>query len=359
MVMPVQTMMELACKPIIAANAAGNPNAGAGGYLLGSDWLLLSVLALVVSTLALSLLYMFASFFRHPQLLTWAKFELFQVFGTAVVMAFFATVVFGACSFDMSFLDTARYPHAINMYQIIGDYFSQLEKAGYLIFTYIMYISKILTSLSRTTVLSSPLGVGSNENPLETMGQITSLLFVMLSGFVTSFLLLQLQMRMLDYLALACIGYLFPLGIFFRCFEPTRSFGGTLLGISISFFLFYPIIMVFNDFLIHKQVADLEKWQEGVNSAAATSVSSGGTPDPHTYVNQVRGIWNSQSPNTYDTFAGRLTEGLLLFINPIMVYFIAAVVLPVINFIVLVEIARGSTAFLGDELDVSNLTRLI
>ena len=360
-------MMEIACKPIVAAHVAGQPlDPTVGGYLLGSDWLMLSLLALVTSAIALSLLYMFASFFRHPQLLTWTKFELFQVFGTAAVMAFFAVVVFGSCTFDMSFLDplspqnpNGHYPAGINMYQIIGDYFSKLEKAGYLIFTYIMYISKVLTFVSRTTVLSSPLGVGSSENPLETMGQITSLLFVMLSGFVTSFLLLQLQMRMLDYLALACIGYLFPLGIFFRCFEPTRSFGGTLLGISVSLFLFYPIIMVFNDFLMHKQVDKLGQWQADANAAALTSVTSGGTPDPHKYMDQVRGIWSMQAPDTYNTFAGRLADGLLLFINPILVYFIAAVVLPVINFIVLVEIARGTTAFLGDEVDVSNLTRLI
>jgi hypothetical protein len=38
---------------------------------------------------------------------------------------------------------------------------------------------------------------------------------------------------------------------------------------------------------------------------------------------------------------------------------VAAIVLPVINFIVLVEIARGFTALLGEEVDVSNLTRLI
>ena len=36
-----------------------------------------------------------------------------------------------------------------------------------------------------------------------------------------------------------------------------------------------------------------------------------------------------------------------------------SILLPVINFIVLVEITRGNTAFLGDEIDVSNLTRLI
>ncbi|MFA6214126.1 MAG: hypothetical protein WC717_02505 [Candidatus Micrarchaeia archaeon] len=357
-------MAAIACSPVMGGEL--------GGLVLGSDWLLLSVLALVVSTLALALLYMFASFFRHPQLLVWTKFELFQLFGTAVVIAFFGVTLISVCTFDLSFLDQkspqnpqGRYipvapGQTTNMYVIIDNYFTQLETLGYLLYGYIMYISKILIFLSRTTVLSSPLGVGSNENPLETMGQVNSLLFVMLSGFITSFLLLQLQMRILDYLAFACIGYLFPLGIFFRCFEPTRSFGGTLLGLSISLFLFYPIIMVFNDYLINSDIANVKEWQKDALAQANGRVAAaGGTPDASQYSNEIGGIWDPDNAGSYNSFAGRITNAVFSLFRPIMVYFVAAVVLPIINFIVLVEIARGSTAFLGDELDVSNLTRLI
>jgi hypothetical protein len=42
-----------------------------------------------------------------------------------------------------------------------------------------------------------------------------------------------------------------------------------------------------------------------------------------------------------------------------MLYFIAAVVLPVINFAVLAEVARALTHLLGEEIDISNLTRMI
>jgi hypothetical protein len=42
-----------------------------------------------------------------------------------------------------------------------------------------------------------------------------------------------------------------------------------------------------------------------------------------------------------------------------MFYIMAAVVLPIINFAVLVEITKGLTKIMGEELDVSNLTRLI
>jgi hypothetical protein len=349
-------MAAIACDPVMRDQL--------GGMLLGGNWLLLSVLALVVSTLALSILYMFASFLRNPQFISWTKFELFQVFGTAAIMVFFGATVYGACTFDMSFLDS-RYQSVMpgqttNMYTIIDNYFDKLEDLGYLIFYFIMWITKWFTFLSRVTLLSSPLGVGSNENPLESLGQLNSLVFVMLSGFITSFMLLQLQMRMLDYIAFATIGYLFPMGIFFRCFEPTRSFGGTLLGISVSLFLFYPIIMVFNDYLMYGPISAVKYDQMAALGQIESNVGTGKTPDPQKVSEGISGTYDPQNGAVgYNGFTEGITGGFLFVLKPVMLYAIAAVVLPVINFIVLVEITRGATAFMGDEIDVSNLTRLI
>ena len=350
--MHMTDMAAIACDPVKAGQL--------GGMLLGGDWLSLSILALVVSTLALALLYMFASFFRHPQLITWTKFELFQVFGTAVIAVFFGITLWGACSFDMSFLDSGRYVavahgQTTNMYVIIDNYFDKLEDAGYYVFFLVAVVTKYFAFVSGVTMYSAPLGIGSNERPLESLGQMNSLIFIALSGFTTSFLMLQLQMRMLDYLAFACIGYLFPMGIFFRCFEPTRSFGGTLLGISVSLFLFYPIIMVFNDYLMYSQIDDLTN-----SSKAALAGSEGkiGAGSGLTGQNMADNMGNLNGAY-FNTFSEGITGGFLFLIKPLMLYVIAAVVLPVINFIVLVEITRGATAFLGDEIDVSNLTRLI
>jgi len=349
----------------MAAIACGPVQGGQyGGALLGDSWLLLSVLALIVSTLALSIVYMVASFLRNPQLLGWTKFELFQVFGTAAIMVFFGTTLVGICAFDMSFLGGPSYVpvgqgQTTNMYTIIDNYFAKLQDVGYLIFGYIMYISKIFAYLSRVTVMSNPMGVGSSESPLESMGQINSLIFIMLSGFITSFLLLQLQMRMLDYMAIACIWYLFPLGIFFRCFQPTRSFGGTLLGIAVSFFLFYPILMVFNDFVIFSSIEEVQTTNYELLSAANQKINGGEAIDSQNgYVMMTEAV-SDPATSWIDKLGETAADGLLVLIKPIMIYVIAAVVLPIINFIVLVEITRGATAFMGDELDVSNLTRMI
>ena len=333
----------------------------AGGVLLGGDWLALSVLALAVSTLALTIVYMVSSFLRNAQLSTWVKFELFQVFGTAVIMVFFASTLAGICIFDMSFLDSSRYLPTQNMYNIVDGYFSRLQDVGYLLFTYMMYVTQSLAYMSRVTIHSSPMGVGSSENPLESMGQLNSLVFVMMSAFVTSFLLLELQMRILDYLVYACLGYLFPMGIFFRCFEPTRSFGGTLLGLSIALFLFYPIIMVFNDYLTYSQITSIQQSMV-INLQSANANTQNGSAIILTNSTSQQGQPISSSTaglSWYEEVWGLASSIVLSFFKPVIVYVIAAVVLPVINFIVLVEITRGATAFLGDELDVSNLTRMI
>ena len=43
----------------------------------------------------------------------------------------------------------------------------------------------------------------------------------------------------------------------------------------------------------------------------------------------------------------------------VFTYIVAAVILPIINFMVYIEVARQMTAFLGTQMDLSNLTRMI
>ena len=74
----------------------------------------------------------------------------------------------------------------------------------------------------------------------------------------------------------------------------------------------------------------------------------GGTED-------VNGVEHAKS----EGLVGGLATGTIFILQPAMLYFMAAVALPILDFIVLVEITRAATKFLGDELDVSNLTRLI
>ncbi len=352
--MPISDMI---CKPILEGSPDAYPNAFG---ILGAGWLELSLLALLTSLLILTLVHIFSNFLRNPQLTTWTKFELFQVLATAGIILFTGTIIFGMCSFDMGFVDPARY-NGMNMYDIIDEYFARLELAAFYLFTIMARVVKILAFMSKIVMYSNPLGVGSVESPLESLGQINSVIFYLLSGFVISFMLIQLQMRMLEYFALAALHYLYPFGIFFRAFEPTRSFGGTLIAISISLFLFYPMILVLNDHIITGQVERAMGASGGMEDELEIAEKSLDPADPkvpdENRIAQEKGDLANRAE--FNSFIEGISGGFLFFMRPLMLYVIAAVVLPIINFIVLVEITKALSKLLGEEIDVSNLTRLI
>lgn len=346
------SLAEAACQPILSSSFPGTFG------ILGSSWIALTFLALFSSLFALVVVFMVANFLRNTPLITWTKFELFQVLGTATILIFSIAWIVGMCSFDMSFLGSGQTPNRylnpatgkfFNMYQIVDNYLNYLENIGYHIFFQLMKISKVITLLQKVTYFSSPLGLGMNDNPLDSLGQINSVIFFMVSGFVTSYLLLGMQMRIMSYMAVAILYYLFPFGIFFRAFEPTRGFGGALIGLSLSFFLFYPIAMVFNDYIMMASLksvdADLQKVTGNtVREPTAQEILPG---VPQTDQDKVRGLGSA------------IGSAMFFYMKSIMFYVMAAVILPVINFAVLVEITKGLTKLMGEELDVSNLTRLI
>lgn len=322
--------------------------------LLGSDWMMLSVLALLVSLLMLSLAYIFANFLRNQPLLAWTKFEMFQIFATALILSMTYMAVVTTCSLDMGFLDDGSGSYlGKSMYDIIEDYFGTLKSTGALLFGYLMIVVRIIGVVSGITYLSNPIGLGMDDSPMQSLGQLNTIVFYMMSGFSTSYLLIGIQMRIVDYMGYAALYYLLPFGIFFRAFEPTRNFGGTLIGLSMTFFLFYPVILVFNDRLLRGPLQEQGVVLSAAETGMQTTIGSG-NPDTSESPSQAFG-----TPTAATDLVGGISSGLIFALKPLMLYFIAAVILPALSFIVLVETARSLTRLLGEEIDVSNLTRMI
>jgi len=353
---------EKACEAIVGSGSVPATFPGTFG-ILGAGWAEVSFLALLFSLFMLAVIYMAAAFFRNQQLLAWTKFELFQILGTAVIFVFTLAVVTGMCSFSLEFLfPPGSEMHGLNMYQVAESYFAKLEYVGQLLFAYMMYVVKVINFLTRVQWISNPMGLGMTDSPLEGIGQLNSVFFYMVSGFVTSYLLLHFQMRIMDYMAVASLFYLFPFGIFFRSFEPTRGFGGALIGISIAFFLFYPLTIAFNYYLIWDPFYNpshgmQQSLSQGIENADQKLDPSQKSLDP----TELRdtGLQQIGDRQGSEGMIGGIATGAIFILQPAMLYFMAAVALPILNFIVLVEITRALTKFLGEEIDVSNLTRLI
>jgi hypothetical protein len=344
------------CQPIVGPNPSFPSQLG----ILGADWLTLSFLALLTSFFVLLLIYMLSYILRNQNLAIWCKFELFQILATATVSVFLIVWIIGMCEFKMDFLnDSSRGIDYTGkqMFDIINDYFDRMKHLGYAVFYLLMKVSKWITFFQKLTFFSNPLGLGAVDTPLDSFGNLQNVISVAASGFTTSFLLFEFQRRIIDYMAYACLYYFAPFGIFFRSFEPTRGVGGALLGLVLSFFLFYPIIIVFNDYMTKRSIDETANFVEKLNKASEPSQEQV-AKNANENVQDLS--FNTDNKNTIaqmnDDISAIVYFGLL---KPIALYIIAAVILPVLNFIVLVEITRGMTKALGDEIDVSNLTRLI
>ncbi len=379
--MTFTNLAQVVCEPIVGTAATSDPlspminAAGFHGGILGGSWLTLSFVALAASLLALVLIYMVGNFLRNQQLLSWCKFEVYQVAGTVIIVVFSLAWVLGMCTFKLDFLNDDKSVPPINftgmnMYVVADGYFEKLDWLGARLFGFMMYVSKIVTLLQKTTYYSSPMGLGVTDNPMDSFGQINSVLFFMVGGFVTSYLLNHMQALALQYMAYASLFYLYPFGIFFRSFEPTRAFGGALVGIAIGFFLFYPIAIGFNHYIMFSGLAKMDKSMEEANNNANNQVDNAPNEKNLGELQEdIRGDPANPAPTPQEQekrSAGKIEDlvkgvgrGTVFLITPVTFYVMAAVILPVLNFVVLVEIIKGLTKLMGDELDVSNLTRLI
>ena len=345
----------MACAPILQNLPPTLPQFG----ILGGSWLELTLLALLVSLFLMLFVYFVGTILRNQSLLAWTKFELFQIFASALVVMIFAFWLVGICSFDMKFLSpiyaVPGSVHGVNMFQVVDNYFATLEHLAYLLFGYMIVFGTWVSFLTNITWASSPMGVGSTETPLQSFGQLNNILFLLVSGFSLSFMLVQMQQKMLEYIAMSVLFYMFPFGIFFRSFEPTRQFGGILIGLSISLLFFYPLMLALNDYVINgpaaSSISDLTGEMQNMNSGGPA-----GMPTGSQVLIELPTLADESTRNELMTGVVGTTMFLL---KPLMLYLFAAVVLPVIDFIVLVETTRALTKTFGEEIDVTNLTRLI
>jgi len=242
----------------------------------------------------------------------------------------------------------------MNMFEVVDDYFAGLEKLAYILLSYMMVFGTWVSLLTNITWASSPMSVGSTETPLQSFGQLNNILFMLVSGFSLSFMLVQMQQKMVEYIAMAVLYYMMPFGVFFRAFEPTRQFGGTLIGLSIALLFFYPLMLSLNDYVVYEPVksatTDLTTQLSNINSGSSAAPTG---------AQVIADLPKLSNPTDRNELISGVTGTTFFLLKPLMVYLFAAVILPVINFIVLVETTRALTKTFGEEIDVSNLTRLI
>jgi len=191
--------------------------------------------------------------------------------------------------------------------------------------------------------------------------------------------LIMIQMELLRYIQFGMLNILLPVGVICRCFGPLRDFGGALMGIAMALFVFYPFVYAVNFAVVLPGQGDtaylldeiavqneLDRVSEGMlidqmNLQELGHIKARLNPDPGVTDRYERayGVLSGVSDVWYQiTIMLDLVAFGWLSFNASHVI-IGVLLLPILNFIIIITAARELSRFLGEEVDVSNLTRMI
>jgi hypothetical protein len=359
-----------------------------GSYgLVGSStglWGYVSIAAgaLSVSVVILAFLYVWGTLFRNPQMSAYVKTEMYEVMISALLIPFIYGAVASMENLTLgSFLPPELIPEdtvtgttaGTTIYDASANYFMRVDNdmSGWLGMNYVfnMYVDQ----LASVTPYARPLGIGLVASPLAGLASpIKQLLYNMSVALSLAFIINYAQLVVYIFALQAFLKYYLPLGIFFRCFTPTRRLGGTLIGVSLAFLFVFPALatitytMFYNKSsgplvsfgsLLNQYVGDLTNgsFSDNFKYFFGTNFSDVGGSVTDLISGVVGGIGTLLQRVVGNTF-------LMLMIFPISIVswaFAIGFVVPAFNLIVFTQAAKSLSKSFGDEVDISSLTRMI
>jgi hypothetical protein len=362
------------------------------GYIVASgangglwNWAALSGLAVMVSGVILALMYTWSALFRNQPLEAYVRQELYELVVSAVLAIFIIGLVGAMNDLTLgSFMPDQLLPGGGStithvdatdtVYSATAKYYARVtnDMEGWLNLNYLMNI--LIDQMASVTPYARPLGVGLVASPMAGFASpIKQVLYNMSVGLSVAYIINVAQLYVYVFALQAFMNYYMPLGIFFRCFTPTRRLGGTLIGVGVAFLFVFPALstitysMFYNKAggpmltfgsLIGQYISDQGSFADFVTNFFTSNFTTTGTGGP-TFIDLVTG--------TFGLIGGLLqgvmgTTFLIVLIFPISIVsmaFVLGFVVPAFNVIIFTEAAKGLAKSFGEEVDISALTRLI
>lgn len=356
---------------------------GFGANPITQSWLMAAGIALATSITILAFIYILGNFFKNPGLSNYVKFEIYELFVTIFLVLILGALINEMATIQAGVIFPAYSGQPDGMYKATEAYFIGASRiiSGIMDTNYAANI--IVDHAASTTPYARPMGVGLVATPFAGLASpIKQLLYNVLTSLSIGYLVNQAQLYVFQFAVYGFLKYFLPIGIFLRCFLPTRRLGGTIIAIGCGFLFFFPfLILIANEivtapgalFSTFGQQLNLA-WQQGFIKIGDTSVctDNNGQPLPcnaRTDFNDLTfgGILKNKAGNVFDYVGNaiKIIPGYALsslFLIPIAqvgLVFALGFLFPALNTLLLVEFVKSTSAIIGEEVDVSSLTRLI
>lgn len=329
--------------------------------------------ALIVSSIVLTFMYLWAVLWRNQQMVGTVKLEITELFVSAILVSFVVGLV-GALSTLAAdvFLPQSIIPAGAqgkNIYAISEMYFLEVKTTfvGWMETTYLFAIFS--DSFARVTPYTKPLGVGFISSPLAGLGDpIKQLLSNSLLALMIAYLINYAQYLTYLFSLQAFLKYYLPFGLFLRCFTPTRKIGGSIIAVSAALVFVFPVLTVISYAIFFSSDGPIA----GFNSFFSPSLLSTTLNDASKTIKETLlkpenlSIWSLVLLPLYVivAFIKSLFGGLFFVVfaaagGIIARAFLIGYIMPTFNILMLIQATRGLSKSFGEEIDISSLTRLI
>ncbi len=372
---------------------------------LAANWLPLCFTAIVLSIIVVGFVYMLGRIIGLPNIENYVKMEFFEIAFTFLILLFAGLFSIGLCSFPVETLLSqaainALYdnspPARVTLLQTVDQYLLYVRRI-HSQFMMLFSFSQLIGGMTDVNWASAPGGVGISLTPLAGLSQQVNTLSNLSNVVITMYLLHLVLMKVIHYSYYAFFNFILPLGLFFRCFQPTRKYGGALIALSFGFNFIYPVLllvnaqMVFNFNMYEGILIELGRLGlvisvhlliigfAGVILAAlfsffliGTTNLFGGDGIISVFSNIAEGVFLGQYDVSFDwdnLISSKTAANAILFllgipmlqsiIKVLVSLMIIDVVFQTINFVIVVVAVRNLTKLFGEEIDISLLTRMV
>lgn len=326
------------------------------------EWQVLAIAAMAASVGILVILYLVSVFFGNEQGRAIVKLELFELFTTAFIIVIVISLLDAACIVPVGAILAPDDVAELNLFEAAAYILDDFSGSLVIVSTILHGVYIHLDFLTTTTLTQRPLGMGTEFQPTAGIGAVMKPAFInSLQMISVAFIIVRAQLAILDFVTFAMLKFYLPIGIILRSFTPTRKIGGTLIGLTLGLVLVYPYLIVLNGLTIY----DMDPFYidtylghlGGMLSAAwepftefqGGALSLAGTLDILTMVKLfISGL-----------FGSLLGIYLSLTLRTAAVAFMIGIFFPALNMLILVTVIRYLTKSFGEEIDVSNLSRMI
>jgi len=331
-----------------------------GNYLRNGvcvpDYLInLSTIIMLISLTIASIFYMVGISLDHTRIKEWSKDLLYQLLGSALILSVYLTI---ASSLDFwapallgsnlafptegtirAYSQTSSWQnlhgHVTNYINCLINYTKDSIKS-------IAGMTSALSVLGSTSIQLQVAGWSEFYPVFPTGGGVGPLASIVIGALSATLIQLRLQLAILD-LNSALFSLILPLGLIFRSFPYTRSAGAAMIAIVFGFTIFLPVFYLIIEDIGYKY------YPVDVCNKRAPSISFFQLVGIGFKTAQKGALYTLQK---YFGSDGEF-EGLI----KIMV--IQATILPLVAYLVVLNITKRIAEILGGEIDFSTLVRLI